>query len=143
MSAQRPNAIASKGAAHSLRDDAFREADRHKWIESQKHGRDLGHEAVRDWFRIYWIVYCRVRLLEHVRGIHFWMEFGDETFRKLCSIIGCDDPLLKTILDRMEGGMDNLEVIIWAHDDELPMERVLEILELIDINRARLEPPQV
>lgn len=141
MSAQRPNAHASHDAAHSLHDDARREADRHKWIESQKQGRDLGDEAVRDWFRIYWIVYCRFRLLEHLRGIHFWLEFGDDAFRELCSMIGCDDPLLKPILDRMEGGMDNLEIINWAIDEDLPMKRVIEILALIDINRARLEPP--
>ncbi len=26
-----------------------REIDRHKWIESEKAGRDLGYEAVLDW----------------------------------------------------------------------------------------------
>jgi hypothetical protein len=29
------------------------EIDRHKWIESQKAGRDLGEEAVFDWVRKY------------------------------------------------------------------------------------------
>jgi hypothetical protein len=31
----------------------IQEIDRHKWIESQKAGRDLGEEAVYDWVRKY------------------------------------------------------------------------------------------
>ena len=38
----------------SVYDEAIREADRHKWIESQKRGRDLGVQALRDWFHNYW-----------------------------------------------------------------------------------------
>ena len=34
--------------ALSVYEEAVREADRHKWIESQKQGRDLGKVAVRE-----------------------------------------------------------------------------------------------
>jgi hypothetical protein len=40
----------------------------------------------------------------------------------------------------MEHGFDNLEIILWSMDWGLPMARVLHLLEMIDINRARLEP---
>lgn len=139
MSAQRP----SPDPRGNLHDEARREADRHKWIESQKQGRDLGDDALRDWFRIYWLVYCRFRLLEHLRGLRFWQEFGDEAFERLCAMQREKDLLLERILDRFEAGMENLHVIIWARDWGLPMDRVIAILELIDINRARLEPPRV
>lgn len=38
----------------SLLSDAMDEADRYKWIISEKAGRDLGDEAVLEWFRLYW-----------------------------------------------------------------------------------------
>lgn len=36
---------------------ALDEADKYKWIESQKAGRDLGEAAVVEWFRRYWFQY--------------------------------------------------------------------------------------
>ncbi len=36
--------------------------------------------------------------------------------------------------------MENLDIIIWAREWNLELERVMDILELIDINSARLEP---
>ena len=45
----------------------IREILKHKWIMSEKEGRDLGEEAVRDWidkhaaaFREYWERKCRL-----------------------------------------------------------------------------------
>ena len=35
----------------SLYEEAFREAERHKWIESQKMGRDAGHPAIKEWYK--------------------------------------------------------------------------------------------
>ncbi len=35
-----------------------REIERHKWIESEKAGRDLGAEAVIDWILRYADVFC-------------------------------------------------------------------------------------
>jgi hypothetical protein len=35
-----------------------REIERHKWIESEKAGRDLGSEAVIDWILKYADVFC-------------------------------------------------------------------------------------
>lgn len=127
-------------AAYSLYEEAFREAERHKWIESQKRGRDLGDQAIREWYRRYWMIYCRCKRLEHVRGERCWREFDEEAFGQLYSLIVSGDLLLDRVLDRLDAGYENLDVLLWAHEWGLPLERVLYLLELIDVNRARLEP---
>ena len=71
----------------SIYDDALREAQRHKWIESQKQGRDLGEQAIRDWFRKHWRSYCRHRRVEHLRGRQRWAEFDDDAFGRVNALI--------------------------------------------------------
>jgi hypothetical protein len=127
-------------SALSLYDEALAEALRHKWIESQKHGRDLGDSALKDWFRRHWLPFCRVCRLEHIEGMQRWVEFAEHDFGQVYHLLCSGDLLLDRILDRMELGYDNLEIINWALTWKLPMPRVLELLEMIDINRARLEP---
>ncbi|NOX55306.1 MAG: hypothetical protein GXP27_12890 [Planctomycetes bacterium] len=126
--------------AYSLYEEAWKEADRYKWIQSEKQGRDLGDVALKEWFRKYWIDFCRYRRIEHVRGDRCWAEFGYDNFGQLYPLIRNCDLLTDRILDRIAAGMDNLEIICWALDWGMPMGRVLEILEQLDINRARLEP---
>ena len=41
------------------------EAQRHKWIESEKAGRDLGNWAILCWVRDHWNGFLRERWLEH------------------------------------------------------------------------------
>lgn len=127
-------------AALSLYEEAVREADRHKWIESQKHGRDLGKTAINEWYRVYWLPYCRQKRLEHLEGSQCWREFGDEDFGQLYALIVAGDLLVDRILDRVYAGYENLDIINWAIDWGLPLERVINILAQLDVNRARLEP---
>lgn len=129
-----------EGIPRSLYSAALEEALRHKWIESQKHGCDLGEAALKDWFRKHWLPFCRGKRLEHVEGMQQWSEFAEHEFGQVFQLIMDDDILCDRILDRMEHGYDNLEIINWALGWGLPMGRVLSYLELIDINRARLEP---
>ena len=82
------------GRTASIHDEARREAQRHKWIESQKHGRDLGDQAIRDWYRKYWRAYCRHRRIEHLRGRKRWAEFDDEPFGKIDALIASGDSLV-------------------------------------------------
>ena len=126
--------------ALSVYEEAVREADRHKWIESQKQGRDLGKTAVREWYRLYWLGYCRQKRLEHLEGSQCWHEFGDEDFGHLYDLIVAGDLLVDRILDRVYAGHENLEIITWAFDWGLSMDRVLNILAQLDVNRARLDP---
>ncbi|HEX6987283.1 MAG TPA: hypothetical protein VF170_18035 [Planctomycetaceae bacterium] len=124
----------------SLYEEADREAQRHKWIESERHGRDLGETAIRDWYRRHWPRYCRHKRLEHIRGMKLWREFGDEAFGCLYSLIVTGDLLADRILDRIDAGYENLCIINWAVEWGLPTDRVVDILQQIDVNRARLEP---
>ncbi|HET6424547.1 MAG TPA: hypothetical protein VFG20_12740 [Planctomycetaceae bacterium] len=124
----------------SVRQEGWQEALRHKWIESQKTGYDLGDTALKDWFRKHWLPFCRVKRLEHVEGQQRWEEFAEKEFAQVFELILDGDLLLDRILDRMEDGSENLEIINWALDWAVSMPRVLELLEMIDINRARLEP---
>jgi hypothetical protein len=50
------------------------------------------------------------------------------------------DLLLELILDRARCGLENLDIILWAREWGMPMERVIAILEQLDLNRARLDP---
>lgn len=126
--------------APSLYDEAVREAERHKWIESQKRGRDLGDKAIVEWYRVYWLEYCRCRRLEHVQGHRRWREFGDEQFGHLYTLIVAGDLLVDLILDRVYAGYENLDILTWAMDWGLPIDRVIHILTQLDVNRARLDP---
>lgn len=130
-------------AARSVHDAALEEAARHKWIESQKHGRDLGGLALDEWFRRHWLPYCRFCRLEHLRGRNPWREFGHHDFGRLSELLKQGDLLLDRIFDRLECGQENLDVINWAMDWGLDIDRVIELLELVDINRARLEPSYI
>lgn len=124
----------------SLYSAGLEEALRHKWIESQKHGCDLGEAALKDWFRRHWLPFCRAKRLEHVEGLRQWHEFAEHEFGQVYELIVQEEVLCDRILDRMEHGYDNFEIINWGLSWGLPMERVRSLLEMIDINRARLEP---
>lgn len=124
----------------SLYEEAYREAEKHKWIKSQKLGCDQGDEAIREWYRVHWHRYCRYRRLEHLGGARQWREFGDEKFGQLYSLIVAGDMLVDRILDRVYAGHENLDIINWALDWGLPIDRVINILTQLDVNRARLDP---
>lgn len=124
----------------SLYEEARREAQRHKWIESEHHGRDLGDLAIRDWYHRHWLRYCRRKRIEHILGTMCWLEFGDDTFGCIYSLIVTGDLLADRILDRIDAGYENLCILNWAIEWGLAVDRVIDILTQIDVNRARLEP---
>ncbi len=78
--------------------------------------------------------------MEHIRGSRCWQEFGDEDFGRIDSIRVTEHSLVDRILDRVDAGQENLDIINWALEWGLPMDRVVEILSQLDVNRARLEP---
>lgn len=123
----------------SVYDECIREAEVHKWIESQKRGHDVGHAAIKEWFSKYWLTYCRHRSFEHLEGKANWVEFGEDRFGHINSLKRYD-LLFERIYDRILNGWENLDVICWAREWGLPMEPVIDILGHIDINAARLDP---
>jgi hypothetical protein len=114
------------------------EAQRHKWIESEKAGRDLGEWAIRCWVREHWNGFLRERWLEHLQGRNFWIELDHNDFGLLQREFQ-DSEVIEDILEMLKGGRENLNVLNWALDNHLPMDEILEILEMLDINSRRIE----
>jgi hypothetical protein len=114
------------------------EADQFKWIESQKVGRDLGEFALQLWIQKHWWGFLRARLIEHLQGARYWSELDMEDFGLLNREFLDQQPLLNAVVAELLKGKDNLEVIIWAHENQKPIDNVLHILERININARRL-----
>src|SRR5438270_2125904 len=122
----------------SIYEDCQREENRHKWIESEKAGKDLGETAVRQWVKQHWCGYLRACWLEHLQGKTFWIELDRGDFGLLTRRFEDQELLLDRILDRLKTGQENLQIILWAIDWHLPMQLVLDILTALDINSRRL-----
>lgn len=124
----------------SLYHEAFHKAECHKWIESEKLGRDVGDAGIYDWFGKHWAAHCRNRRIQHVIGSCLCPEFQDPPSLFLNSLYQKQDLLFMLILDRLYQGWENLDVINWALDWGLPTSRIYDILLDLNINCARLEP---
>ena len=122
----------------SVYTEGEREAEKHKWIESEKAGHDLGEDAIRQWVRAHWWDYLRARWVEHLEGRRFWVELDRNDFGLLQRQFWGNRILLDRILDRVKVGWENLNIIAWAQEWGMDMEAVLEILETLDMNSRRL-----
>lgn len=124
--------------AFSVYREGKQEALRHKWIESERACQDLGEAALYQWVRMHWWGYLKARWLEHIHGTRYWIELDRGDFGILNKEF-CDCPvLLDRIVDRLKCGQENLDIIQWAMDWALPIDRVLQILEALDVNGCRL-----
>lgn len=129
--------------ARSLHDAAWREAQKHKWLESEKNGFDVGHQAIEDWYQQFWAKYCRSRRLEHLAGEQQWAEFAEHEFGRMYELLLSGDKVLEDLIDRFEQGWENLHFTEWCHKCEKSRDEIngiLKLLEIININIARLEP---
>jgi hypothetical protein len=115
------------------------EANRFKWIQSEKEGRDLGDQAIRLWIAEHWHGFLRHHWLEHLHGTTFWIELAAVDFGVLLREFQ-DSPMIGQILERLKMLMENLEIIIWAREKygQESMGEVLRFLEAIDVNACRL-----
>jgi hypothetical protein len=133
-----PAPHARPNARLSVHDHGAVEAQRHKWIESEKAGRDLGEWAIRCWVREHWNGFLRERWLEHLEGRTFWIELDHNDFGLLQRSFQ-DSPLMDEIVRQLKNGRENLDILNWAIDGGEPMVEVMEILETLDINGRRIE----
>jgi hypothetical protein len=122
----------------SLHDVGILEALRHKWIESEKAGQDLGESAIRCWVRHHWNGFLRAKWLEHIEGTTFWIELDQDDFGFLQHAF-VDSPLIGEVVARLKRGEENLGLINWALDGGHDIEELIEILEVLDINSRRIE----
>jgi len=111
---------------------------KYKWIASEKAGRDLGEAAILAWAQKHWYGYLRRCWMEHLQGYVFWSELDQNDFGLLNrKFQDCD--LIDEIVLRLEKGWENLDIILWAQEEELDEEQVMGILHELDINGHRLE----
>jgi hypothetical protein len=122
----------------SVHEWGVKEAQRHKWIASEKAGRDLGEAAIRAWVRDHWNNFLRDRWLEHLEGRKFWIELDHDDFGLLLRAFR-ESPLIADILRLLKARKENLDIICWALDSGLPVPEVHQILEVLDINSRRIE----
>jgi hypothetical protein len=130
--------VTDKSVRMSVYHQGGEEANRYKWIESEKAGRDLGEWAIRCWVKDHWNGFLRARWLEHLQGRTYWIELDCNDFGLLQREF-CDSTLIEEILNRLKAGQENLNIVVWARERHLPMDEVLEILEALDINSRRIE----
>lgn len=115
-----------------------KEAQKYKWIQSEKAGKDLGEAAIYQWVRDHWWGYLRARWIEHLQGKCFWMELDRNDFGLLQREFKDQEALLNGILNHVKSGKENLDILCWAHDYQAPIQQVMRILEAFDINSRRL-----
>lgn len=122
----------------SVYTDCREEEDRHKWIESEKAGYDLGEGCIRRWVQEHWTGYLRARWVEHLQGKCFWIELDGGDFGLLQREFQGQQDLLDAILGQLKSGKENLHVIIWAVFNGIPSEPVQQILQALNLNSRRL-----
>jgi len=126
--------------AFSLTAHALAAIDRHKWIESQKAGHDLGPAAVTDWIERYWKGWTRSKLMEHLYGWRCWGAFDEHDFGLLCRTSvehHVHREVLEQVAASLASGGENLDVINWALGADIPLDEILWLLDRIDINAKR------
>lgn len=123
----------------SVHRECIEEENKHKWIESEKAGYDLGEACVRRWVREHWRGYLRAKWVEHLQGKCFWVELDRGDFGLLQRKFQAQGELLDVILNQLAAGKENLDVIIWALANKMPLDPISEILEALDVNSQRLE----
>lgn len=152
----RPSGISDVSQPQSLHSAAWRAAQEHKWLESQKTGCDLGNSAIVDWYRNHWRAFCRHRRLEHLGGLRRWAEFNEESFGQMDIGLTArsSQPVAHPMLDpftvgivfeKLALGCENLNIIDWAQTQFMNscrprVDAIIELLTIIDINCARMEP---
>lgn len=119
-------------------EEASREAYRHKWIESEKAGYDIGDGAIEDWHRRFWHHFVRERWIQHIKGEVFWRELDNNDFGILQKEFQDCREQSDAIVAMLEKGAENLDIIQWAIESLQDMKVILHILSRLDLNAHRL-----
>lgn len=82
--------------------------------------------------------WLRNRLLEHWRGEQFWEELDHGDYGVLQREWHPNAPLVADIVALLATGNENLTVIAWALETRRPLDQVVEILGVLDVNARRL-----
>ena len=121
----------------SVYDHAWQEAYRHKWIESEKQGRDLGSVAIQEWSQRHLNRFYRWCHWQHLTGRQRFIEFRSDSFG---TITESRDDVELEIVRQLCNGHENLEIYCDAHGRGWPLEQVFHLLLSFDINSTRPRP---
>lgn len=126
----------------SLLDLACHEANSFKWLESERSGYDVGSVAQREWTRRYWRIFCRYRRVEHLLGERRICEFDDDSFGRLRDPELRRRPAVRFVIEHfVDEGWENLHFLFWAPSHGFDRHELCEVLNLVDVNSARFDPP--
>jgi len=121
----------------SLFEEALAEARRHKYIESQKAGRDVGPEAIEDWHRRHWTIWLRYRWLEHLLGERCWREFESWRFGRLKALFAAHRGLMEEVVEMVRRGAENADILWWAARERRALRVVVRMLIELRLNEIR------
>jgi hypothetical protein len=125
---------------HSLTAHALQAMDRHRWIESEHAGHDVGDAVLGDWVDRYWKGFVRARLIEHLYGWRCWGAFDEADFGLLArrSVeYHVSTSVLQEVANILADGGENLDVVTWALARGEALDPILWLLDRIDINAKR------
>jgi len=83
-------------------------------------------------------LWLRARLMEHWRGDHYWQELDRGDFGLLRRPFHPNETLAADIVVLIMTGNENLMILTWALETGRPLNQVVEILTVLDINARRL-----
>ncbi len=121
----------------SLFREAQAEADRYKYLESEKAGRDLGSAAIDDWHRHHWPAWFRHRWIEHLLGHRCWEELEAWRFGRLPALFPAQQALVGEVVGLVLRGAENADILWWAARDRRSLPTVMAMLTEIRINEIR------
>jgi hypothetical protein len=76
--------------------------------------------------------------MEHWRGGHYWQELDRSDFGILRHPFHPNEMLVADIVVLIMTGNENLTILTWALETGRPIDQVVEILTVLDINARRL-----
>lgn len=123
---------------YSIYADSEQEANAYKWIVSQREGRDMGDDAIKEWVRLHWWGFLRARWIEHLQGKRFWLELDHDDFGLLLRDFSDIRPLLDEILMLLKDRKENLDIINWGLQHNKHMDDIHRVLGALDMNSRRL-----
>lgn len=82
--------------------------------------------------------WLRARLIEHWQGERYWAELDRGDFGILRRHIHPNRMLVADVVALLMSGGENLTVIVWALETGQPLDDVVEILTVLDVNARRV-----
>lgn len=135
--------IASIDTSDCLFDCGLVEACKHKLIESQRFGEDLGMLSVKDWCSRHWRTFQRFRRIEHVFGEKYYRQFPAVEFGVWKDREREEGSVFDLVLGAFECCMENLQFVEWARSQKLSEKDAYPLFILLDPNCVRWDPRHI